>query len=93
MGYSSPDRINAIIARRFAEIDQIGVHPSSATRVSAALWLLEQSTKFNSVGIGKPESLRYLAPDTWSRRLSQEHRIMYLVNRDRADFLQARYHY
>jgi toxin YoeB len=44
-------------------------------------------------GIGKPEPLRYLAPDTWSRRLSQEHRIVYLVSRDRVDFLQARYHY
>jgi len=44
-------------------------------------------------GIGKPEPLRYLAPDTWSRRLSQEHRVVYLVSRDRIDFLQARYHY
>lgn len=44
-------------------------------------------------GIGKPEPLRYLAPDTWSRRLSGEHRIVYLVSRDRVDFLQARYHY
>ena len=44
-------------------------------------------------GTGKPERLRYLAPDTWSRRLSQEHRIVYLVSQDRVDFLQARYHY
>lgn len=44
-------------------------------------------------GIGKPEPLRYLAPDTWSRRLSHEHRIVYLVSRDGIDFLQARYHY
>jgi toxin YoeB len=44
-------------------------------------------------GIGKPEPLRYLAPGTWSRRLSQEHRIVYLVKDDRIDFLQARYHY
>ncbi len=44
-------------------------------------------------GIGKPESLKYLAPGTWSRRLTQEHRIVYLVKNDRIDFLQARYHY
>ncbi len=44
-------------------------------------------------GIGKPEPLRYLAPGTWSRRLSQEHRIVYLVRDERIDFLQARYHY
>jgi toxin YoeB len=44
-------------------------------------------------GIGKPEPLKYLAPGMWSRRLTQEHRIVYLVTDARVDFLQARYHY
>ncbi len=44
-------------------------------------------------GIGKPESLKYLAEGAWSRRLTQEHRVVYLVSEDRIDFLQARYHY
>jgi toxin YoeB len=44
-------------------------------------------------GIGKPEPLKHLAPNTWSRRLTQEHRIVYYVLDDRIDFLQARYHY
>ncbi len=44
-------------------------------------------------GIGKPEPLKYLATGAWSRRLTREHRIVYLVSDDRIDFLQARYHY
>jgi toxin YoeB len=44
-------------------------------------------------GIGKPEPLKYLAPGVWSRRVTQEHRIVYLVRDERVDFLQARYHY
>ena len=44
-------------------------------------------------GIGKPEPLKYFAPGVWSRRISQEHRIVYLVRDVRIDFLQARYHY
>jgi len=44
-------------------------------------------------GIGKPEPLKYITPGAWSRRLTQEHRIVYLVRDDRIDFLQARYHY
>lgn len=44
-------------------------------------------------GIGKPEPLKYLTPGAWSRRLTQEHRIVYLVRGDQIDFLQARYHY
>ena len=44
-------------------------------------------------GIGKPEPLKYLTAGAWSRRLTQEHRIVYLVRDERIDFLQARYHY
>ena len=44
-------------------------------------------------GLGKPEPLKYLGTGVWSRRLTQEHRLVYLVSADRVDFLQARYHY
>ena len=44
-------------------------------------------------GMGKPEPLRYLGAGVWSRRLTQEHRIVYVVQGERIDFLQARYHY
>lgn len=44
-------------------------------------------------GIGKPEPLKHISSNTWSRRLTLEHRIVYLVRNDRIDFLQARYHY
>jgi toxin YoeB len=44
-------------------------------------------------GIGKPEPLKYLGAGVWSRRLTQEHRIVYRVTAERIDFLQARYHY
>lgn len=44
-------------------------------------------------GIGKPEPLKYLGPGLWSRRLTLEHRVVYLVRDTRVDFLQARYHY
>ncbi len=44
-------------------------------------------------GIGKPEPLKHVLSGTWSRRITQEHRIVYVVRDDRIDFLQARYHY
>jgi toxin YoeB len=44
-------------------------------------------------GIGKPEPLKHLAPGVWSRRLTQEHRLVYLVKEETVVFLQARYHY
>ena len=44
-------------------------------------------------GIGKPEPLKYLGPGVWSRRITQEHRCVYLVHQQRVEFLQGRYHY
>ena len=44
-------------------------------------------------GIGKPEPLKHLGSGTWSRRINQEHRLVYSVGVERIDFLQARYHY
>jgi toxin YoeB len=55
--------------------------------------LIEAVMREPFVGIGKPEPLKYLLAGAWSRRLTQEHRIVYLVNEERIDFLQARYHY
>ena len=55
--------------------------------------LVEAILREPFTGIGKPEPLKYLAPGTWSRRLTQEHRIVYLVRDERIDFLQARHHY
>jgi len=44
-------------------------------------------------GIGKPEPLKYVLAGCWSRRITQEHRLVYRVGERRIDFLQARYHY
>lgn len=44
-------------------------------------------------GTGKPEPLKHRLAGVWSRRLTLEHRIVYLVTENQIDFLQARYHY
>ena len=55
--------------------------------------LIEAILRQPFTGIGKPELLKHLLAGAWSRRLTQEHRIVYLVSHNRVDFLQARYHY
>ena len=55
--------------------------------------LVEAIMREPFVGIGKPEPLKFVMAGAWSRRLTQEHRIVYLVKSDRIDFLQARHHY
>ncbi|MCJ7707825.1 MAG: Txe/YoeB family addiction module toxin [Anaerolineales bacterium] len=57
------------------------------------LRLVEAIRRDPFAGVGKPEPLKYLVPGAWSRRLTQEHRIVYMVRDEQIDFLQARYHY
>jgi toxin YoeB len=58
-----------------------------------AFSIIEDILRDPFTGIGKPEPLKHLAKGAWSRRLTEEHRIVYLVSQGRIDFLQARYHY
>jgi len=55
--------------------------------------LIEAVMREPFTGGGKPEPLKYLGVGVWSRRITQEHRLVYVVSADRVDFLQARYHY
>jgi toxin YoeB len=44
-------------------------------------------------GIGKPEPLKYVGANTWSRRITDEHRLVYRLEQNNVRFLKARYHY
>lgn len=55
--------------------------------------LIEAALRDPFTGIGKPEPLKHQLAGAWSRRITQEHRLVYLVQGDRIDFLQARFHY
>lgn len=65
----------------------------SDARVAARiLRLMREVLRDPFRGIGKPEPLKW-KPNTWSRRITEVDRLVYLVRDDRIDFLQARYHY
>jgi toxin YoeB len=55
--------------------------------------LIESARRDPFTGIGKPEPLKNLGPDVWSRRITQEDRLVYHVAEGYIDVLQARYHY
>jgi toxin YoeB len=58
-----------------------------------ALDLIEHVLREPFTGLGKPEPLKHLGANTWSRRLTGEHRLVYVVFSDRVNFVMARYHY
>jgi toxin YoeB len=46
-----------------------------------------------AAGIGKPEALKHGLSGYWSRRITDEHRLVYRVADDEIRILQCRYHY
>ena len=57
------------------------------------LKLVEAVVRDPFEGIGKPEALKHLGGNIFSRRITEEHRLLYDVQDTRVVFLQARYHY
>ena len=55
--------------------------------------LVEETLSDPFEGIGKPEPLKHHQPDTWSRRMNEEHRMVYVVYNDEIHFIAGRYHY
>ena len=55
--------------------------------------LVEATVRDPRAGLGKPEPLRHRAKGSWSRRITGEHRLTYVIFDDRVEFLQCRYHY
>jgi len=87
----SADR-EALFHAEFREdlLDWVNTDRKTALRV---LQLVEAVIQDPFTGVGKPEPLKYELAGAWSRRITQEHRLVYRVSERRIDFLQARYHY
>jgi toxin YoeB len=83
---------HAVFHPEFLEDLRYWVKTERSTAIRA-LDLVEATLRDPFRGAGKPEPLRYLLAGCWSRRITQEHRLVYNVTEERIDFLQARYHY
>ena len=85
------DRV-AIFQQEFLEDLRFWVKNERNTAIRV-LDLVEAVMRDPFQGPGKPEPLKYFLAGCWSRRLTQEHRLVYRVGDQSVDFLQARYHY
>jgi toxin YoeB len=55
--------------------------------------LIDDALRDPTAGIGKPEPLKHMLAGAWSRRITEEHRLVYLVDDDDLVIMQARFHY
>ena len=63
------------------------------TKVKRINELIRDILRDPYAGIGKPEPLRHALAGFWSRRIDDEHRIVYKWERGQLTILQLRYHY
>lgn len=82
----------AIFHPEFREDLRYWVHNERRTALRI-LDLVEAVLRDPFSGLGKPEPLKYVLAGCGSRRITQEHRLVYRVSGHRIDFLQAKYHY
>ena len=88
---NSPDRI-LVFDRDFLEDLHFWVSTNRKTAIKV-LELVEAVRRDPFDGLGKPEPLRHLGEGVWSRRITQEHRLVYKVAGNKVLFAQARYSY
>jgi toxin YoeB len=55
--------------------------------------LIKETERSPFEGLGKPEPLKHSLAEYWSRRIDQEHRVVYKVQGDSLLLAQLRYHY
>ncbi|WP_224982027.1 Txe/YoeB family addiction module toxin [Geomonas agri] len=67
-----------------------GVDKKVAKRINT---LIREIQRTPHEGIGKPEPLKHALSGYWSRRINEEHRIIYKVEDDTVTIAQLRYHY
>jgi toxin YoeB len=86
------DKREALFQTAFLEDLRFWIETDRKTALRL-LQMVEAILRDPFVGLGKPEPLKHLSTGAWSRRLTQEHRVVYIVEQERVRFLQARYHY
>jgi toxin YoeB len=55
--------------------------------------LIDDALRDPTDGIGKPEPFKHVLTGAWSRRITDEHRLIYLVDENDLVILQVRYHH
>jgi len=68
----------------------VSTDPSLVTRINR---LINDAQRTPFTGIGKPEALKHQLAGYWSRRITDEHRLVYAVEDNQIVIIVARHHY
>jgi toxin YoeB len=61
--------------------------------LSKIIWLIAETTSTPRTGTGKPERLKHLGGEVWSRRITEKDRLVYDIQSDLITIIACRFHY
>jgi toxin YoeB len=85
-------RLSPLFTTRFKE-DLGWWYKTDFKKASKIIDLVTAITAEPFTGVGKPEALKYMEENLWSRRIDLEHRLIYRVSHEQIIFYACRYHY
>ncbi len=68
-------------------------HQHNSKMLKRIIQLCLETCKNPTQGIGKPEPLKFNLQGYWSRRITQEHRLIYAFDDEEVVVIQCRHHY
>jgi toxin YoeB len=71
----------------------LGGHPAGSQKALRVLRLVQETQSDPFGGIGKPEPSKHELAGCWSKRIDEEHRLVYQVFDNKIRILACRYHY
>ena len=75
-------------------LDDLEVWSTTSPRVlSKIIRLIAETTRTPRTGTGKPERLKHLGGEVWSRRITEKDRLMYDIQSDMVTIIACRFHY
>ena len=85
-------RLSPVFTTKFKE-DLAWWYKTDPNKAAKILDLVTAVMSNPFTGLSKPEPLKYMEADFWSRRIDLEHRLIYIVNNEQIIFFTCRYHY
>jgi len=75
-------------------LDDFEVWSTTSPRVlSKIIRLIAETTRTPRTGTGKPERLKHLGGEVWSRRITEKDRLVYDIQSDMVTIIACRFHY
>ena len=74
-------------------LEDLEARSTTNPKLSKIIRLIAETTRSPRAGTGKPERLKHLGGEVWSRRITEKDRLVYDIQPDMITIIACRFHY